>query len=224
MKRPLVISLAAFVIIFIGAAFAFAIFQPIKVLPRIRLSPGFAMIDQNGQRVTNETLRGSIVVFSYTSTRCLKNCASTLQTLGEVQSAVVNLDTGGIPVQLVTIALDPQNDTPEALLTLAQSNQARPDVWRFLRMQDTQLLKTIVGSGFEVYYKPTNDGQIEMDQVFTLVDGWGIIRGEYRYTGLTSNTERILTHINVLVDEVHNSVGAARLAYEAAHLFMCYAP
>jgi len=224
MKRPLIIALAVFVTLFIGSAFAFAIFQPIKVLPRIRLSPGFAMLDQNGQRVTNESLRGSIVVFSYTYTRCQEKCVSSLQTLGEVQNGLSSLDTGGIPVQLVTIGLDPEHDTTEALLTLAQNSQAKPDLWRFITMQDTQLLKTIVGSGFEVYYKSNSDGQFEMDQVFTLVDGWGIIRGEYRYNGLVTNPDRILTHIKVLVDEVHKSVGAARLAYEAAHLFMCYAP
>ena len=224
MKRPLILTLAVFVTLFIGSAFAFAIFQPIKVLPRIRLSPGFAMLDQNGLRVTNESLRGSIVVFSYTYTRCQEKCAASLQTLSEVQTGLNSLDTGGIPVKLVTIGLDPEHDTTEALLTLAQNNQAQPDRWRFITMQDTQLLKTIVGSGFEVYYKSTGEGQMEMDQVFTLVDGWGIIRGEYRYNGLVSNPERILTHIKVLVDEVHKSVGAARLAYEAAHLFMCYAP
>ena len=81
MKRPLILALAVFVTLFIGSAFAFAIFQPIKVLPRIRLSPGFAMLDQNGLRVTNESLRGSIVVFSYTYTRCQEKCAASLQTL-----------------------------------------------------------------------------------------------------------------------------------------------
>ncbi|MCS7040866.1 MAG: hypothetical protein NZP34_14765, partial [Caldilineales bacterium] len=62
------------------------------------------------------------------------------------------------------------------------------------------------------------------DPVYILVDGWGIIRREYRYRTLTPDVDRIVRHIGVLAEEVRNSRGAARLAYEAAHLFLCYAP
>lgn len=224
MKRSLIIGIIVFVTLFIGAAFAFAIFQPIKVLPRIRLSPGFAMTDQTGERLTNEMLRGSIVVFNYSYTGCTGSCTQGMQTMREIQDGLAGFDTGGIPVKLVTIALNPASDTPEALQQFAQNNQAKLDSWRFITMQDITLLKTIVGGGFEVYYKVNDNGLVELDPTFTLVDGWGIIRGEYRFNGLTSNSDRIMTHIKVLVEEVHKSVGAARLAYEAAHLFMCYAP
>ena len=224
MKRPVIIGIIVFITLFIGAAFAFAIFQPIKVLPRIRLSPGFAMTDQSGQRLTNEMLRGSIVVFNYSYTGCTGPCSQGMQTMREIQDALAGYDTGGIPVKLVTIALNPVIDTPAAMLRYAQEHQAKLDSWHIITMQDTTLLKTIVGGGFEVYYKANDNGLIELDPTFTLVDGWGIIRGEYRFNGLTSNSERIMTHIKVLVEEVHKSVGAARLAYEAAHLFMCYAP
>ena len=126
MKRPVLIGLAVIIILFIGSAFPFAIFQPIKVLPRIRLSPGFAMLDQNAQQVTNESLRGSIVVFSYTYSRCPESCRPTLQTLNSLQTAIASLDTGGFPVKLVTISLDSQHDPPQTSLSLAQANQTHP--------------------------------------------------------------------------------------------------
>ena len=66
--------------------------------------------------------------------------------------------------------------------------------------------------------------EFTFDPKFVLVDGWGIIRGEYRYQTITPDTDRILRHIKVLADEVHNSEGAATLAYEAAHYFLCYTP
>lgn len=49
------------------------------------------------------------------------------------------------------------------------------------------------------------------------MDGWGIIRGEYRYQTMTPDADRILRHIGVLAKEVDNSQGAASLAYEAVH-------
>ena len=48
---------------------AFTIFEPIQVLPRIRLAPGFAMTDQAGDRLTSEDLRGEIVLYSFAYTR-----------------------------------------------------------------------------------------------------------------------------------------------------------
>jgi hypothetical protein len=44
------------------------------------------------------------------------------------------------------------------------------------------------------------------------------------YQTQVSDTERILRHLGVLAEEVESSTGAASFAYEAAHLFLCYAP
>lgn len=44
---------------------AFAVFQPIKVLPRSTLAPGFALTDVSGAHVNSETLRGRLVVYHY---------------------------------------------------------------------------------------------------------------------------------------------------------------
>jgi len=52
----------------------------------------------------------------------------------------------------------------------------------------------------------------------------GIVRGQYRYETLASDVDRISRHVGVLAEEVQKSTGANRLVYEAAHLFLCYAP
>ncbi len=147
MKRAAILTLAVLFVLFVGAALAFAVFQPIKVLPRIRLAPGFAMTDQSGARLTNESLRGSIVVYNYIYTGCGQGCAKSMQTLGEVQSALAGLNTGGIPVKLVSIALDPANDTSPAMSAYAQAYQANPSVWRIATLTDT----TPVGSSDRLY-------------------------------------------------------------------------
>jgi protein SCO1/2 len=53
-----------------------------------------------------------------------------------------------------------------------------------------------------------------------LVDGLGILRAEYRMA--TPDTDRILDGIQLITEEVEKSKGANKVAYEAAHLFMCY--
>jgi protein SCO1/2 len=123
---------------------------------------------------------------------------------------------------LVTISFDPAHDTPEVLRAYAQAVGADPARWRFAT-GDPARLKHIIGGGFEVYYAPNDDGSYTFDPAFVLVDGWGIIRAEYHYRTLVPDTERMLRHIGVIAEEVRNSKGAARVAYEAAHLFLCYA-
>src|SRR5215217_7443517 len=53
---------------------AFATLQPFQVLPRIGLSPGFALVDQDGQRLTSEDLRGRIVLYNFTYSGCRAPC------------------------------------------------------------------------------------------------------------------------------------------------------
>lgn len=206
------------------AALGFKVFQPVQVLPRIRLSPGFALTDHTNATLTNEDLRGSFVLYSFGYSRCeTDSCAQVNQTMREVQAALPGIDTGTVPVRLVTISVDPAYDSPAVLANYADSVGADPDVWQFATHTDDTVLKNIIGGGFEVYYGPAADGTLSVDPTFVLVDGLGLIRGEYHYQTLTPDSERIIRHLGVLAAELRNSQGAATLAYEAAHLFLCYA-
>ena len=202
---------------------AFAVLQPIQVVPRIRLAPGFALTTQHGDLLTSEDVRGSFVLYDFTYTRCPEPCADLDATMRQIQDRLSEVDLGDIPVRLVTISIDPDYDTPERLAAHAGAAGADPDVWQFATMTDTALLKSVVGGGFEDYYQQNEDGSFEFDPKFVLVDGWGTIRGEYQYRASVPEPDRILRHIGVLADEVHKSTGAATVAYEAAHLFLCYA-
>lgn len=201
---------------------AFAIFQPVKVLPRIRLAPGFVLVDQNGQRLTNEDLRGRVVLYNFVYTRCGEQCDKLNATMREVQARLGEVDLGGMPVEMITISFDPEHDKPEQLAAYAQKVGADPAQWRFAT-GDPQRLKQIIGAGFEAYYEPDGQDGFRFDPAYVLVDGWGIIRGEYHYEVETPDADRIMRHIGVLAEEVRKSKGANKLIYEAAHLFLCYA-
>lgn len=206
------------------SAFAFKVFQPIQVLPRMQLSPAFDLTDQDNERLTSEDLRGQFVLYSFTYTNCAVPCYNINETMQEVQSRLNEVQLDGIDVSFVTISIDPERDTPEVLNSYAKSIGADTNKWKFATTTNKALLKTIIGSGFETYYEDKGNGEFSLDPAFVLVDGWGIVRAEYRYQTEVSNADRILRHLGVLADEVRNSKGSAKLAYEAAHLFLCYAP
>jgi protein SCO1/2 len=219
MKPVILRALYALIGLLVAGVVAFATLRPIQVLPRITLAPGFTLADQNGARLTNEDLRGQIVLYNFTYTGCAAPCPQTSQTMRAVQDRLGEVDTGGLPISLVTISFDPERDTPEALQAFAAQVGADLNVWRFAT-GDPVRLKYAVGGGFNVYYAPAADGGFTFDPVYVLVDGWGLIRAEYRTAAPA--TDRLLRDIRLVAEEARNSAGAARYAYEAAHLFLCY--
>ena len=204
----------------IAAVLAFATLQPIKVLPRIKLAPAFALRDQAGATLTSEDLRGQIVLYNITYTGCQAPCPQTAATLHTVQQRLGAVSTKGIPVKLVTISFDPDHDSQAALAAYAGRVGADPTVWR-VATGDPAPLKVAIGDGFSLYYAPQADGSFTFDPAFFLVDGWGILRAEYRTA--EPGIDRILRDIGLITSEVQKSTGAGKLAYEAAHLFLCYA-
>ena len=201
------------------ALLAFVLIQPIKVLPRISLAPGFALTDQDGNRLTNEDLRGSLTLYTFTYTNCGDGCAQTGPGMKAVQEAVAAVDTGGIPVQLVTISFDPERDSPEVLRQYADALGADTSNWHFVTGEPTRL-KNVIGRGFSTFYEQRADGSFEFYPTFVLVDGWGIMRAKYRTDA--PDTEIVQRDLQLLTKEIRNSKGASKFAYEAAHLFLCY--
>ena len=219
-------GVVALAILIFVSLFAFAILQPIQVLPRISIGPGFVFRDQNGQRLTSEELRGQFVIYNFTYTSCQTPCPQTGEVMRQIQQRLQNVDTGAIPVRLVTISFDPARDTPEKLAAYATRLGADLSNWRFVT-GEAGLLKQVIGGGFSTYYAPTSGtnggaatGDFVFDPAFVLTDGWGILRAEYRTA--VPDVDMIARDLGLLAQEVRNSRGAARYAYEAAHLFLCY--
>ncbi|MFO7548442.1 MAG: SCO family protein [Acidimicrobiia bacterium] len=204
------------------AVVAFAIFQPIQVLPRIRLAPGFALVDQSGATVTSEDARGAVTLYTFAYAACDEECDAINATMREVRDRVAGeVDFGDTPFRQVTISFDPERDTPEALAVAAAGSGADGDSWLWAS-PDPSLLTTVVGAGFKAWYEPQPDGSFRFDPLFVLVDGWGVVRGEYRYQTVAGEADKIVRHAGLLAEELRNSSGVASLAYEAAHVFLCY--
>ena len=203
------------------ASLVFATWRPIKVLPRIRLAPGFAFVNQAGDLRTSESYRGKVTLYSFSYTGCGAACAEAQAQLDSLRRGLAQNRPAELDLALVTISVDPERDTPA---TLARHTAQAPIdgagiAWDWLVGEPT-LTRYAVGGGFGVYYQAEPDGRVKLDPRYFLVDGWGVIRAEYSIGGL--DPQRVRRDIDFLAAEVRNSDGPARLAYEAAHLFRCY--
>lgn len=219
--RTLFVTLGAFVVLLVLAVMSFAVFEPIQVLPRIRLAPGFSLTDQAGNTLTSEDLRGSVVVYTFSYGNCADPCAAPEETMAEIAERIGEVDVGDTPVRFVTLSFDPARDNVEALAARADRFGADGSAWTYATPAAGQV-RNVIGSGFKTWYEERPDGSFSFDPALILVDGWGIIRGEYRYQTLAGDADRILHHIDILGGELRNSHGASSFAYEAAHFFLCY--
>jgi protein SCO1/2 len=209
------------VVLVILAAVAFAVFEPIQVLPRIRLAPGYLLTDQSAATLTSEDVRGDIVLYNFGYSGCGDACEQMNDTMAAIQGRLDEVDVGDTDIRLVTISFDPAKDTPEILAEYANGLGADLEQWTFATAEPAHL-ENVVKAGFRSYYEDRGDGTFSFDPKFVLVDGWGVIRGEYRYQTQASDTDKIIRHIDILGEEIRNAHGAASLAYEAAHFFLCY--
>lgn len=221
-RRRRWIAVGTVAALIIAGVMAFTIFEPIQVLPRIRLAPGFALVDQAGATVTSEDLRGSVVLYTFTYDNCEEPCAAPERTIAEIVDRIGEVDLGETEMRFVTLSFDPARDNPAVLAARAARFGADGDTWTYATAVDQGQLSNIIGTGFKTWYEDRGDGTFSFDPTLVLVDGWGIIRGEYRYQTLADDADRILRHIGILGEELRNSHGPNSLAYEAAHFFLCY--
>ena len=207
------------------AVLAFAVLQPVKVRPRIGLAPGFAFTDQHGNQLTSEDLRGKLVFYNFTYTNCTAPCPQTTENMAQIRALADRIDTGAIPVELVTISFDPERDTPEVLQQFAAQIDpvlnAEGSNWRFVT-GTAERLKNVIGGGFHVFYQPDEAGGFTFDPAIVMVDGNGIMRAVYERN--LPDIQTIERDLMLVVAEVKNSEGPGKLVYEAAHLFLCYPP
>jgi protein SCO1 len=204
-KRGPAVALSALTLLFAALTVAFALFKPIVVLPRSDIAPGYSLRDSAGRVVSNETLRGSLVLYHINAEGCTV-CEPGATVMRQLAARFATT-TPDVTISLVTIDVGPQ--------PALHGDQTGTRVLS----GDTKSLKRAVGAGFRVFYE-TNAGATVIDPALILVDGLGVKRAEYRTPNPDlSDIERDLA---LLIDETRNSTGWARYAYEAAHLFLCY--
>src|SRR5579862_5378205 len=111
-------------------------------LPVLGQLGGFAFVDQQGHPFGSDQLRGKVWVANFIFTRCPGVCGQLTDLMGKVQHRARNL---GGSFHLVSYIVDPENDTPEALLAYARKHRVSPRMWSFLTGDLKEIEKTVIG-------------------------------------------------------------------------------
>jgi protein SCO1 len=90
-----------------------------------------ALTDQEGRALSFAALGGKTVIFSVFFTSCPTVCPRETQALSEVQRQLSPALKQR--VRFVSLSVDPENDTPEAMRKFALANGADLNSWSFVR-------------------------------------------------------------------------------------------
>src|SRR2546422_4382648 len=105
----------------------------------IRPAPDFSLPDVAGADVKLSELRGSIVLLSFIYTSCAAACPLLTQRMAVLQTRLTEAGLFPAQVNLVSVTVDPDRDSPAVLARYARAFTANPPGWRMLRSDRDQL-------------------------------------------------------------------------------------
>ena len=168
--------------------------RPTRTLLTLDLPlPEFRLIDSTGQEFGSRELAGHPYVVNFIFTRCQLTCPEQTRRMAEFQKRVARKiedqhgsDERGGPkhflwdqLHLVSVSVDPENDTPEALSRYADNYGARLDNWSFLTGKKSDIFSLVTG-GFRLPVAEVGKDQPIVHTVkVALVDHRGRLRGVF---------------------------------------------
>lgn len=117
--------------------------------------PEFTLTAQDGRPATEQVLEGHITVVDFIFTNCPFVCPQMTGAMADVAARLK--DT---PVRFLSISVDPDHDTPEALREYARKFNADPERWTFLT-GDQETVKRIVHDSLMFELRPDLTRTIE---------------------------------------------------------------
>jgi protein SCO1/2 len=146
-------------------------------LPRLYALPPFALEDDAGRPFGPERLSGRVSVVNFIFTSCPTVCPGLTAKMASLQGRFA-----GTEVQLVSVSVDPKNDTPEVLREYGERFGRDPARWTFVTGELGEVRRA-VEEGFRIAMDaPPGAAPVDIvhGEHFVLVDRERVIRGYYR--------------------------------------------
>ncbi|MEC7776850.1 MAG: SCO family protein [Planctomycetota bacterium] len=181
-----------------------AVWEPPRVLIRHGEVPAFELDDQEGAKVSRESLRGKVWVGTFMFTNCGNACPGMAAELLKIQKTIRNEDGLAGKLRLVSFSLDPGRDTPLQLAQYSSQQGIDSDYWSFLRGERGEIVR-LCEQGFRMSAgrgrEAGADPGVPHSDRFALVDAEGIIRGYYRPSSIPDDLEKLLDAARILIEE-----------------------
>ncbi len=176
-------------------------------LHKIGPAPQFELTNQDGKKITNADYKGKVYVLEFFFSTCPSICPIMNKNMMAIEKEFSNEPNFGI----VSITINPENDTPKVLKEHAKKLGITAKNWNFLT-GDIDYIMNLSNKGFNIYAGKNAkvSGGFEHSGLFALIDKKGNIRcrrDEYNnpimyYDGLDDKgVQAIKEDIKLLVKE-----------------------
>ncbi len=153
--------------------------------------PPFEATNQDGEIITNKSLKGNVYVSEFFFTSCPTICPVMTGQLLRVHEKFKNEDR----LKIVSYTLDPEYDTPAKLQDHAQRLGIDTNQWWFLNDKKSETYELAQKGYFVTALEDsTQPGGIVHSGKVSLIDGKGHIRGYYDGT--------VEADVNVLINDI----------------------
>ena len=152
--------------------------EPLPVLGGV---PAFSLRDHEGRPFSERNLAGNVSAVAFMFTRCPSVCPAVSRAMRSVQVAA---SRDNVPLRLVSVSVDPENDTPAVLKSYAKQYDADLARWTFVT-GDYQVIQRTAEQGFKIAVSGSPNPKQEHFGIthgshLVLVDPKLGIRGYYR--------------------------------------------
>lgn len=132
--------------------------------------PEFALIDANERPVTSRGLAGRPYVLNTFFTSCRSICPGLMATVRTLRARVPEL-------RVLSVTVDPDNDTPKVLRTYGAGFAVDGETWRLVT-GDYDAIRALVVGGLKTAVGDKSQGaDMEHSAKLMLIDGQGHLRG-----------------------------------------------
>ena len=149
-------------------------------IPVLSTLPDFALVDQDAQAFTLDSMKGDIWVSAFVFTHCNSTCPRLTAHMKGLQTRLADVPSANF----VSVSVDPRNDTPEVIKAYMTKNEIDETNWRFVTGEEDAIRHVVVegfkvGMGDEQAVAQGGD-DIMHSNAFVLVDPSARVRGYYR--------------------------------------------
>lgn len=176
---------------------------------QFRTAPQFSFTNHHGQTITNASVKDKVYVVDFFFTRCPSICPIMTENMRKVHDRFNSYDDFAV----LSLTVDPKNDTPEALAEYAVKRNIDHPNWHFLTGEKDSLYAAafqFLSSAMEDDMAP---GGFLHTEYFVLIDKDGRIRSRVdddgNFVGVYAGTE--MDQVNNLIDDIKVLMAEYRL-------------
>ncbi|QIG88501.1 SCO family protein [Chryseobacterium sp. POL2] len=190
-KNKIIIPVVVFALLFVAIGFGMSYFK--KNLYTVMKVPDFELTDQNSKAISNKDMLGKVYLVEFFFSKCPTICPIMNQNMKYIQNEINSPDFG-----IISISIDPENDTSEVLKNHAKMVGATSPNWHFLT-GDRNYIGNIADK-FNIYVGDKEDEAESLNHsgMIALVDKEGNLRCRFDennmpilyYSGLNYEDEK----------------------------------